>query len=74
MPKKSLDRVNSVDSIIEQDSPALSDISERDAPWDEHRATSDKVSDYYQGTEFQGYSVDTPRSKDAGILHSRTRR
>jgi plasmid rolling circle replication initiator protein Rep len=56
MPKKSLDRVNSVDSIIEQDSPALSDISERDAPWDEHRATSDKVSDYYQGTEFQGYS------------------
>lgn len=56
MPKKPLGRGNSVVSSIDQNSPALSDISKRDAPWDEHRATSDRVSDYYGGTKFQDYS------------------
>lgn len=36
--------------------PALSDLSEKDKPWDKHRANSDRVSDHYAGTEFQGYS------------------
>lgn len=35
---------------------ALSDISERDKPWDIHRANSDCVSGHYSGTEFQSYS------------------
>jgi plasmid rolling circle replication initiator protein Rep len=35
--------------------PALSDISERDKPWDLHRANSDRISGYYNGTEFQSY-------------------
>jgi len=37
-------------------SPALSDISERDKPWDEHRAASDTIARHYSGTEFQSYS------------------
>jgi plasmid rolling circle replication initiator protein Rep len=36
--------------------PALSDLSEKDKPWDGHRANSDKVSGHYKGTEFQSYS------------------
>ncbi len=56
MSDKKLDRGYFHDSIIEQNTPALSDVSKRDAPWDEHRATSDRVSDYYRNTEFQGYS------------------
>jgi plasmid rolling circle replication initiator protein Rep len=36
--------------------PALSDISEKDAPWDGHRANSDRVAGHYNGTEFQKYS------------------
>ena len=56
MSEKKLDRGYSHDSIIEQNTPALSDVSKRDASWDEHRATSDRVSDYYRNTEFQDYS------------------
>lgn len=36
--------------------PSLSDVSEKDRPWDEHRANSDRVSNYYSSTEFQSYS------------------
>lgn len=36
--------------------PALSEISEKDKPWDTHRANSDRVSSHYKGTEFQSYS------------------
>jgi plasmid rolling circle replication initiator protein Rep len=34
----------------------LSDLSERDKVWDEHRANSDKVSDHYKSTEFGSYA------------------
>lgn len=37
--------------------PALSDLSDKDKPWDKHRANADKVSNYYRGTEeFHRYS------------------
>lgn len=37
--------------------PALSDLSEKDKPWDKHRANADKVSDHYRGSrEFYRYS------------------
>ena len=35
--------------------PNLSDLSERDKPWDKHRGNADTVSDYYQGSEFKTY-------------------
>jgi len=41
---------------IALDSPSLSDLSERDKPWDKHRGNADTVSYYYAGSEFQGYS------------------
>ncbi len=45
MPENPSDRDNSVISIIEQQNTlGLSELSERDKPWDEHRATSDKVA------------------------------
>lgn len=36
--------------------PALSDLSEKDKPWDTHRANSDRVMEHYAGTEFHRYS------------------
>ena len=36
--------------------PALSDVSERDKPWDIHRAESDQIANHFNGTEFQSYS------------------
>lgn len=36
--------------------PALSDLSERDKPWDVHRAESDQIAANFRGTEFQRYS------------------
>jgi plasmid rolling circle replication initiator protein Rep len=37
--------------------PSLTDISQRDKPWDKHRSNADKVSTYYAGSEFQDYSA-----------------
>ena len=34
---------------------ALSDLSAKDKPWDEHRANADKVEALYAGSEFQSY-------------------
>ena len=35
----------------------LSDLSERDKPWDKHRENSDKIADYYRNNEeFQNYA------------------
>jgi len=31
--------------------PALSDLSEKDKPWDKHRGNADKVANHYRGTE-----------------------
>lgn len=44
------------DVILNSDAPSLADLSERDKPWDKHRANADKVSAYYSGSEFQDYS------------------
>jgi plasmid rolling circle replication initiator protein Rep len=38
------------------DTPNLSDLSQRDKPWDKHRANADKVSAHYEGSEFRNYS------------------
>ena len=32
-------------------SPALSDLSEKDKPWDKHRGNSDRVANHYRNTE-----------------------
>jgi plasmid rolling circle replication initiator protein Rep len=40
----------------DQDLPYLSDISDRDKPWDKHRANSDVVSGHYAHTQFNRYS------------------
>lgn len=44
------------DAAIISDAPSLSDLSDRDKPWDKHRGNADKVSAFYAGSEFQGYS------------------
>lgn len=38
------------------DTPALSDLSERDKPWDKHRANCDTTANYYKGSEFDKYA------------------
>jgi len=45
------------DAAMNSDASSLSDLSERDKPWDKHRANADKVSAHYAGTEFQSYSA-----------------
>jgi len=35
---------------------ALSDVSPQDKPWDKHRAFTDRVEDFYRGSEFHRYS------------------
>ena len=44
------------DAALNSDTPNLSDLSQRDKPWDKHRANADKVAAYYAGSEFQDYS------------------
>jgi len=40
-----------------QETPSLSDLSDRDKPWDKHRGNADKASRHYKGTdEFDKYS------------------
>lgn len=46
----------SKDSAGVQSTPALSDLSEKDKPWDKHRSNADIVSKYYAGTEFNSHS------------------
>lgn len=38
------------------ESPALSDVSAQDKPWDKHRAFADRVEDFYRGSSFHRYS------------------
>ncbi len=38
------------------DTPALSDLSERDKPWDKHRTNCDATAAYYKGSEFNQYA------------------
>ena len=37
-------------------SPALSEISAQDKPWDKHRAFADRVEGFYAGSDFHRYS------------------
>jgi len=37
--------------------PALSDLSEKDKPWDKHRGNADKVANHYRGSEFKQYAT-----------------
>lgn len=50
------DSSNSVAVSIPQSEPALSELSERDKPWDKHRANTDKIERHYHGSEFQSYA------------------
>ena len=43
-------------SSLPYDSPALSDLSERDKPWDKHRANCDRTTQHYRGSEFSDYA------------------
>lgn len=36
--------------------PSLSDLSERDKPWDKHKANCDTTANYYKGSEFDKYA------------------
>jgi plasmid rolling circle replication initiator protein Rep len=38
------------------DTPALSEVSEKDKPWDKHRANCDKATGHYAGSKFDDYS------------------
>lgn len=39
------------------DTPALSDLSKKDKPWDKHRGNADRAANHYRGTdEFEKYS------------------
>lgn len=38
------------------DAPALSEVSDRDKPWDKHRGNADTVAGHYRGSEFERYS------------------
>ena len=50
LPHQNTDGVNS-------NSPCLSDLSDRDKPWDKHRKNSDKAANHYRGTkEFNKYA------------------
>ena len=38
--------------------PALSDLSDKDKPWDKHRKNADTIANYYRGTdEYDQYSA-----------------
>lgn len=44
------------ESVQPTEAARLSDLSERDKVWDEHRANSDKIATHYRGTEFDDYA------------------
>lgn len=46
----------SKESNVVQSTPALSDLSEKDRPWDKHRANADIVASYYAGSEFESHN------------------
>lgn len=49
-------RIACSDSESNTQSPALSDLSPQDKPWDKHRAFADRVQTHYASTEFNDYS------------------
>ena len=54
-PSHSLPHVNQFG--VNTSELCLSDLSEQDKPWDKHRSNSDKIANYYRGSEeFQNYA------------------
>lgn len=51
----SVSSLSDVDSQV-QSTPALSDISERDKPWDKHKANADCVTGHYSRSQFHRYA------------------
>ncbi len=47
----------SSDPDFEISKPALSEISERDKPWDNHRGNGDYAADHYRDSEFEKYAI-----------------
>jgi Plasmid rolling circle replication initiator protein and truncated derivatives len=52
---KKSDVSKSVTNSIADESPSLSSLSEKDKPWDKHRANTDKVERFYINSEFEEY-------------------
>lgn len=44
------------ENLLQSDTPALCDLSERDKPWDKHRTNCDVTAGYYQSSEFSKYA------------------
>ena len=40
----------------ENNTPALSDLSDKDKPWDKHRENADVAANYYRGSEYESYA------------------
>ena len=52
MPDGSDEKISVAPIIAAIEAPYLSDLSERDKPWDKHRSNTDKVSAHYRRSEF----------------------
>ena len=50
------DTKNTCFSTISKNTLTLSDFSERDKPWDKHRANAEKIEGFYRNSEFQKYA------------------
>lgn len=56
MPDGSDEKISVAPIIAAIEAPCLSDLSERDKPWDKHRSNTDKVSAHYRRSEFSNLS------------------
>lgn len=59
LPEKPGKAISSLsqNSADEHSSPALSDLSSKDKPWDKHRGNADKAANHYRGTkDFDSYA------------------
>lgn len=56
LPDGAIYRIASESDQSTSNSPALSEVSPGDKPWDKHRAFADRVESLYAGTEFDDYS------------------
>lgn len=43
-------------NVAQDPSPGLADLSEKDKPWDKHKANADTVSEHYAASKFHRYS------------------
>jgi hypothetical protein len=56
VPDGSDEKISVAPIIAAIEAPSLSDLSERDKPWDKHRSNTDKVSAHYRRSEFNNLS------------------